>query len=101
MTKPNSIARKVINACNKRGITQQNAFQSFVTGGVTALAGLGTLLLLETGTKSGSLSLQLEILAIIATIITVAGIILAGASYLLLLVLRLGQPPASSRENHK
>lgn len=95
MTESKSVISKVINACNKRGINQQNAFQSFVTGGVTALAGVGTLLLLD----SNSQSLQHEIMALIAIVVAGLGICFAGVSYILLLILRLGQAPASTGEN--
>lgn len=85
---PESRLNRLFKACTKRGITQQSAFQSFITGAVTALAGVGTLLLLN----STGISLQQEILAIIALIVACVGIFMAAVSYLVLLVLRLGQP---------
>lgn len=94
MAKSPSIVRKLIDACTRRGITQQSAFQSFVTGGVTALAGVGTLLMMESST-----AVQHEILALIAAIVAGLGLVTAGASYLLLLILRLGQPASSSRDD--
>lgn len=78
---------KFIAAFANKGITQQNAFQSFITGAVTALAGVGTLLMLN----SAGLSLKQEILALIALAVSCIGIIMAIISYILLLVLRLGQ----------
>jgi len=85
---PESRLNRLFTTCTKRGITQQNVFQSFITGAVTALAGVGTLLMLN----STGISLQQEILAIIALLVACVGISMAAVSYLLLLLLRLGKP---------
>ena len=88
--------KRFADTCRNKGITQQNAFQTFITGAVTALSGLGTLLLLE----SNELSLQQEILALIAIFLTFAGLVVAGISYLLLLALRLSQSSDAPAKNH-
>ena len=89
MTKSSSVLSRLVNACAKRGVDQQRVFQSFITGGVTCLAGTGTLLLLNQGT----LTLQQDVLVVIALFVAGSGLIIASASYILLLLLRRSQPP--------
>jgi len=94
-----NLLSQLYKASVKRGITQQNAFQCFITAAVTALAGAGTLLLLNSNLASSeSLTMQQEILALLAAIVAAVGLIVASISYLLLLVMRLSQPSSTSEQ---
>ncbi len=89
------LRNRILNACLRRGLDQQFAFQSFVTSGVTALSGIGILLLLS---NIPSLTIQLEILSLLAMLLVAGGILGASLSYLLLLLLRLSYPANTSEK---
>jgi len=81
---------------HRRGIGQSQAFQCFVTGGISGMCGIGTLLLLD----SPSQSLAQEIIALMAIANAIVGIGMAITGYIGLLILRFIQTTPGSTIGH-
>ncbi|WP_020406463.1 hypothetical protein [Hahella ganghwensis] len=79
--------RQIAGKLEQIGIDQSRAFQCFVTGGITGICGMGTLLLVNNQTQT----LSSEIIALLALLISITGIVMAVTGYLSLLLLRLIQ----------
>ncbi len=85
------------DALRKRGIEQSQAFQCFVSGGISGMCGIGTLLLLN----HGHVGLKEEVIALIAMGVSLLGIGMAIVGYTALLLLRLTQPPEGRLTTHQ
>ncbi|OZG70490.1 hypothetical protein BTA51_25490 [Hahella sp. CCB-MM4] len=81
------MAKNMFQRLKMSGMDQSRAFQCFVTGGITGMCGIGTLLLLETDKQN----LASEITALLALLLAATGILMAAIGYARILILRLTQ----------